>query len=181
MLIQVQILHILTTSSPHAQLILKCGLQAGFRESGAVTLLPPTTKAGVELEPASPMVAIRSMGLSFESLIGKVDGSGKIQPIVSVDYLRLLVKIGNERFVENEKRIARFLEALRAEVKGLKEAESADGNGNGKGKSEKELRRQRKMAEGLRRQAEMAEAKRSREAEAVEDLAGRIEDDGELI
>lgn len=92
---------------------------------------------------------------------------------MTMDYLRMLVRIGNERFVENEKRIARFLEALRSEVEEQKKAGEAEG-----GKSEKEIRRERKMAEGLRRQAEVKELKKSREAEVVEDLAERIEDAG---
>jgi tRNA wybutosine-synthesizing protein 3 len=96
---------------------------------------------------------------------------GRRKAVVSMDYLRMLVTIGNERFVENEKRIARFLDALRSEVK---KQEAGQGDGNGNGKSEKELRRERKMAEGLRRQAE---ARRQKEQEVVEDLAGRFEDE----
>jgi tRNA wybutosine-synthesizing protein 3 len=152
-------------------MILKCGLQAGFRESGTVSLLDTTTKAGEVVDAATPIVAIRSMGLSFESLIGMVGPRGRRKAVVSMDYLRMLVTIGNERFVENEKRIARFLDALRSEVK---KQEAGQGDGNGNGKSEKELRRERKMAEGLRRQAE---ARRQKEQEVVEDLAGRFEDE----
>lgn len=154
-------------------MILKCGLQAGFRESGTVSLLDTTTKTGEVVEAATPIVAIRSMGLSFESLIGMVEPTGQRKAIVSMDYLRMLVGIGNERFVENEKRIARFLYALRSEVK-----KQEAGQGEGDGKSEKELRRERKMAEGLRRQAE---ARRQKEQEVVEDLAERFEDEIGLI
>lgn len=154
-------------------MILKCGLHAGFRESGTVSLLDNTTKAGEVVEAATPIVAIRSMGLSFESLIGMVDPAGRRQAIVSMDYLRMLVRIGNERFAENGKRIARFLGALRSEVQ-----KQESGQGEGNRKSEKERRREKKMAEGLRRQAE---ARRLKEQEVVEDLAGRIEDEMGLI
>lgn len=150
-------------------MILKCGLQAGFRESGTVSLLDTKTKSGEVVEAATPIVAIRSMGLSFESLIGIVDPMGRRKAIVSTDYLRMLVNIGNERFVENEKRIRRFLDALRSEVK-----KHGVDQGEGNGKSEKELKRERKMAEGLRRQAEV---RRLKEQEAVEDLAESYEND----
>ncbi|OIW30915.1 DUF207 domain-containing protein [Coniochaeta ligniaria NRRL 30616] len=160
------ILHILTASPQHAQLVLKCGLQAGFRESGAVSLLEGSPKAGVG-EPATPMVAVRSMGLSFESLVGTMDGSGRKRSIVSPEYLKMLVLIANERFVENRKRIARFLEGLRAEVADAGEmglVSRAD---------EKELRRETKRAEGLRRQAEA----RSRPLEeAVAEIESYIDD-----
>ncbi|OAR01051.1 hypothetical protein LLEC1_06081 [Akanthomyces lecanii] len=60
------ILHVLTASHAHAQLLLRCALHAGFRESGAVSLLPSSST-----EHAMPIVAVRSMGLSFESLLGR--------------------------------------------------------------------------------------------------------------
>lgn len=176
----IQILHILTASTQHAQLVLKCGLQAGFRESGAVSLLEGSSKVGAG-EPAMPMVAIRSMGLSFESLVGTVDGSGRKQSIVSPEYLKMLVRIANERFVENRKRIGRFLDALRAEVAG------AGGAANVSSADEKELRRESKRAEGLRRQAEVldrqaervrrqVEARGSRQEKPVADLESYMDD-----
>lgn len=125
-------------------------------------------------EPATPMVAVRSMGLSFESLIGVVDGSGRARAIVSPEYLEMLVRIGNERFVENSKRIGRLLEALRAE---------ADGNEEGKGRSreeEKEARRERKRAEGLRRQAEATERRGRGQGEEVEAYIEGLEGDTNL-
>ncbi|TQS31654.1 hypothetical protein Golomagni_08058, partial [Golovinomyces magnicellulatus] len=70
------ILHILTASSEHAQLLLRCALQAGFRESGAVSLTPPSI-SGVSSGDAMPIVAVRSMGLSLESLVGYEDTNGK--------------------------------------------------------------------------------------------------------
>ncbi|EGS22749.1 uncharacterized protein CTHT_0012240 [Thermochaetoides thermophila DSM 1495] len=100
------ILHILTASLEHAQLVIQAGMEAGFRESGAVSLLK---KSGDD--DANPMVAIRSMGLSFDSLIG-AENDGIRRLIVSSEYLKMLVRIANERFVENQKRIARFSAAL---------------------------------------------------------------------
>lgn len=111
------------------------------------------------------MVAVRSMGLGFESLVGTMDGAGRKKAIVSPEYLSMLVRIGNERFAENGKRIGRFLEALRSEVDGDVVTVSKA--------HEKELRRERKMAEGLRRQAE---ARSRREQTAGEEIEAYIDD-----
>ncbi|KAB5547288.1 tRNA wybutosine-synthesizing protein [Coniochaeta sp. 2T2.1] len=158
------ILHILTASPLHAQLVLKAGLQAGFRESGAVTLVESHS------HPAMPMVAIRSMGLGFESLVGVMDAAGRKRSLVSKAYLEMLVKIGNERFVENGRRIGRFLEELR---------NTGEDEGDGEGKEDKEARRERKKAEGLRRQAEETEgdrARRRRSERIVEQIEFYIDD-----
>ncbi|KAK1768864.1 DUF207 domain-containing protein [Phialemonium atrogriseum] len=138
------ILHILTASPSHAQLVLKCGLQAGYRESGAINLL----EGKLDAENANPMVAIRSMGLSLESLIG-VESDGRRRCIVSLEYLKMLVQIANERFGENEKRIERFWTALQAALDGQK-AESRE-----EPRLERDVRRETKKAEGLRRQEEL--------------------------
>jgi tRNA wybutosine-synthesizing protein 3 len=113
------------------------------------------------------MVAIRSMGLSFESLVGTMDSAGRKSSIVSPDYLKMLVRIANERFVENQKRIARFLEELRHEIAdagAMADVSRAD---------EKELRRESKRAEGLRRQAE---ARSRREEKPVAEIDSYIDD-----
>ncbi|KAI1092095.1 methyltransferase TYW3-domain-containing protein [Rostrohypoxylon terebratum] len=149
------ILHVLTASPEHAQLLLRCGLQAGFRESGAVTL---TAAAGEHQ--ATPMVAIRSMGLSFESLIGyqSDDDSGRIQCTVSSDYLRTLIRIGNERFIENTKRIERF----RAALMGATQPSSK----NGDAWEDTETRRRRKREEGLKRK-EMLEKNKTEDTKVA--------------
>ncbi|KAI1391916.1 methyltransferase TYW3-domain-containing protein [Hypoxylon trugodes] len=138
------ILHVLTASPEHAQLLLRCGLQAGFRESGAVSL---TAAAGEQH--ATPIVAIRSMGLSFESLIGYQSGDddSSLQCTVSPTYLRTLIGIANKRFIENAKRIARF-EAALAEATG-------PSNTNGEEWEDAQVRRERKRAEGLKRREEL--------------------------
>ncbi|KAI1812252.1 methyltransferase TYW3-domain-containing protein [Poronia punctata] len=131
------ILHVLTASLEHAQLLLRCGLQAGFRESGAINLTPTSSAE------TTPIVAIRSMGLSLESLIGVREG-GNTKCTVSDEYLLDLVRIANGRFVENARRITRFREALAAGSK-LKNDDWEDA----------QARRERKRAEGLRRKAEL--------------------------
>lgn len=107
------------------------------------------------------------MGLSFESLVGTMDDSGRKKSIVSTDYLKMLVRIANERFVENQKRIARFLQGLRDEVA------DAGGSAEVSRADEKEMRREAKRAEGLRRQAE---ARNRREEKPVEEIESYIDD-----
>ncbi|KAH6630202.1 methyltransferase TYW3-domain-containing protein [Chaetomium sp. MPI-SDFR-AT-0129] len=134
------ILHILTASLEHAQLVVQAGMEAGFRETGAVSLL-----ARQPDEEATPMVAVRSMGLSFESLIG-AETNGVRQLTVSPEYLETLMRISNERFAENDKRIARFSAALEAAFTPPK----------GKhGWEDAQTRRERKRLEGLRRREEL--------------------------
>ncbi|KAF4445713.1 hypothetical protein F53441_10587 [Fusarium austroafricanum] len=141
---EAMILHVLTASPEHAQILLRCGLQAGFRESGALNITPSGKDA------AAPMVAIRTMGLAFESLIGQqVDGHR--QRIVSPEYLHTLVKIANERFVENKKRIDRFQNAFRDAVS----IPSPRRNPEGQEWEDAAVRRERKRAEGLRKKAEL--------------------------
>lgn len=102
-----KILHVLTASLGHAQLLLRAALQAGFRESGAINIASQSDSS------VSPIVAIRSMGLGFESLVGFEDSDGTRHATVSPAYLRDLMDVGNERFVENTKRIERFSSAFK--------------------------------------------------------------------
>jgi tRNA wybutosine-synthesizing protein 3 len=157
-----KILHVLTASPAHAQLMLRCGLQAGFRESGAVNL----TTTSSDSEQPSPMVAIRSMGLGFESLIGYQTESCREQ-LVTAEYLRSLMDIANERFIENTKRIDRFREALAD----MTRAQPTRKNADGKEWEDAALRRERKRAEGLRRKAELQKEKKGTEAAEPEALA----------
>ncbi|KAK6224326.1 tRNA wybutosine-synthesizing protein [Colletotrichum tabaci] len=153
------ILHVLTASLAHAQLLLKCALAAGFRESGALNLLPATTAAPEDesSSPVTPMVGVRTMGLALESLIGYVDDDDDEARhcTVTADYLRDLMQIANERFAENAARIARFRAALQ-------EAAAGPPPKLGEGGAEWEdaaARRERKRAEGLRRKEEMLAAR----------------------
>ncbi|TVY45656.1 tRNA wybutosine-synthesizing protein [Lachnellula occidentalis] len=107
------ILHILTSSLQQAQTVLSAALQAGFRESGALGLVGGC-------EQATPMVGVRSMGLALESIVGYEEG-GRGVCMVPEAQLGMLLRVGNERFVENGRRIARFrglLRELEGEVKG---------------------------------------------------------------
>ncbi|EGO51738.1 hypothetical protein NEUTE1DRAFT_125395 [Neurospora tetrasperma FGSC 2508] len=221
------ILHILTTSPYHAHLAIQSGMTSGFRETGAVSILPrltapffsschqchthhnhlpqqlsssssassspssSTTPTPTESVTPNPIVAIRSMGLSFESLIGVQHGSQR-QSLVSPEYLSLLVKIANERFEENKKRIARFQEALRlafgegATAGGVegqkKKKKSGDGESGNAEWEDAEARKQRKREEGLARREEVRrrkekeeEEKRRKQEEIKEENAGKVD------
>ncbi|KAL1859741.1 hypothetical protein Daus18300_009463 [Diaporthe australafricana] len=151
------ILHVLTASPQHAQLILRCGLQAGFRESGAINLIPPTTSSHDALAAAAtPIVAIRSMGLGLESLIGR-ETNGTKHCTVSVEYLRALIKIANERFFENTRRIGRFRAYLKEATAGEKR-KVRKGEGGAEWE-DAEARRERKRLEGLKRAEEAKKIK----------------------
>lgn len=110
------------------------------------------------------MVAIRSTGLAFESVIGVVRGrtilppgtpqgdedgqrqeEDAIEALVDEEYLEILVGIANERFEANTERIRRF-ETLLFGSTGKKAVHSWE---------EKETRQERKRAEGLKRREEL--------------------------
>lgn len=89
-----------------AQLVLNAALTAGFRESGAVSL------ASTKISDANPMVAVRSAGYSFDSIIGYQDEACENIALIDERYLKILIDIANERFKINGDRIARFRNAL---------------------------------------------------------------------
>lgn len=141
------ILHVLTASPTHAQVLLQSALRAGFRESGALNITPQADCT------ATPIVAVRSTGLSFESLIGyEVDGIEC--SLVPETHLRMLMDIANERFAENAKRIARFREAFWEMVM---EPRRVRLNPEGKQWENAATRRQRMREEGLRRKQALRE------------------------
>jgi len=114
--------------------LLGAAIGAGFRESGVQSL------KNLHDTDAFPMVAIRSSGLALESLIGYLhEEEGVIQSVVSEEYLRLLLKMANERFLANTERMRRFENAMFNFEKPGPAWEDA------------ETRRTRKKAEGLQR------------------------------
>ncbi|RYN30402.1 hypothetical protein AA0121_g3689 [Alternaria tenuissima] len=134
------ILHILSASMDHAQKVLIAALTAGFRESGAVSLGSPNTGD------SNPMVAVRSAGYSFDSIIGYQDDDGSNVALVDQQYLRTLIKIANERFKINFDRISRFRQAL------LQIYEPKLLNGTKADWEDADVRKRRKREEGLARQ-----------------------------
>ncbi|KAM0124602.1 hypothetical protein ACHAP3_010233 [Botrytis cinerea] len=145
------ILHVLTASLEQAQKVLSAALQAGFRESGALNLISTTS------EPATPMVGIRCMGLTLESLVG-VYHEAFDQGVCLVDngQLSTLMRISNERFEENTKRIERFRVLLNEAMNPVEKKRVGE---NGENWEDPQARKERKRAEGLRRAQELKEAK----------------------
>jgi tRNA wybutosine-synthesizing protein 3 len=58
------------------------------------------------------MVAVRSTGLAFDTVIGYENKEEVITSIVTEAHLKLMVDISNERFKVNSERISRFRSAL---------------------------------------------------------------------
>ncbi|KAM3438033.1 hypothetical protein MY4824_003480 [Beauveria thailandica] len=160
------ILHVLTASHAHAQLLLRCALHAGFRESGAVSLVSPHN------EPATPMVAVRSMGLGLESLLGYAEDDGRRRRLtVSPGYLDTLMTIGAARFAENAKRIERFETAFGAATARMAGPRR---NPDGVAWEDAAARRERMRAEGLRQKAARQAERRSKEEQPDIDLTGTM-------
>ena len=141
----------MTASLHHAQPILAAALNAGFRESGIQSL------KNLDDLNAFPMVAIRTAGLAFESLVGVVpnhtqdDEDGDeieehITRIVSEEYLELLISIANERFKINAERIRRFEQDLFEREEG-----------HGQAWEDSKSRQERKRTEGLKQQQALRE------------------------
>ena len=144
----------MTASLHHAQPILTAAIDAGFRESGVQSL------KNIDDDNSFPMVAVRSSGLSFESLVGYVDDVGpveKIKSLVTSDYLEIMVQIANERFLTNAERMRRFEARLFDDQQIMKYKESS------------QSRRERKKAEGLRHQALVVKDTRKAAAEMVDE------------
>jgi tRNA wybutosine-synthesizing protein 3 len=127
----------LSASIDDAQHVLNSALAAGFRESGAVSL-------GSIKGESNPIVAVRSAGYSFDSIIGYQDENGDNIALVDEKYLRTLVCIANERFSINFDRITRFRNALLETQK--------HGTSYPPDWEDADARKQRKREEGLARQ-----------------------------
>lgn len=122
-------------------------MSAGFRESGihSITGSDP-----------NPIVAIRTMGLSFSSIIAYATPSSEIKPMVPETYLRALVTIANSRFTVNTERTERFRRALLG--LDVKAKEGAEGEWE-----PADVRKERKRAEGLRRKEELELQRKSQD------------------
>ena len=145
----------MTASLHHAKPILAAAINSGFRESGVQSL------KNLDDVNAFPMVAVRTSGLAFESLIGcseHHDESGeRLKLLVSEDYLRMLLRIGNERFVTNRERTARFEGELFAGRNRVSQWENT------------EVRRERKRNAGLAEQAAVQSASSDRQSNNIGD------------
>lgn len=96
------------------------------------------------------------MGLGLESLIGR-ETNGIKHCTVSGEYLKALIRIANERFVDNARRIVRFRTYLREALSSPSRDGAAKKKGDGEGGiwEDAETRKERKRAEGLKRADEV--------------------------
>lgn len=147
----------MTATLTHAQPVLSAASAAGFRESGLQSL-----RCLEGDESPNPIVAVRSSGLSFESVIGycEYDNAADkpvIRSLVSEEYLEMLIAMANDRFKTNADRRERFR-------KGLMDSCSSNNNpflSNRKAKTKPAdwedpvARRDRKRAEGLMRKKQL--------------------------
>jgi len=81
---------------------------AGFRESGISGLGKEVVG---QISPV--MVAVRSNGLTFDSIVGYTTDGHSVILLVNQGYLNLLAQLANSRFAENVSRTERFRSALR--------------------------------------------------------------------
>jgi tRNA wybutosine-synthesizing protein 3 len=116
---------------------------AGFRESGAVSL--GSSKTGE----ANPVVAVRSAGYSFDSIIGYQDGECRNISLIDESHLRTLVCIANERFKINMERIARFRTRF---LESYQPTPTLSSDSSRPVWEDADARKQRKREEGLARQ-----------------------------
>lgn len=95
------------------------------------------------------MVAVRSTGYSFDSIIGYQNEEGRNIALVNEQYLRTLVDIANDRFRINTERIARFRNAL---LDVFQSPSQSSGTSSKPGWEDADARKRRKREEGLARQ-----------------------------
>lgn len=97
------------------------------------------------------------MGLTLESLIGVChEPSDQGVCLVSDRQLATLMRVSNDRFQENTKRIERFRVLLKEAMNRVEKKRVGE---NGENWEDPQARKERKRAEGLRRAQEMNEAK----------------------
>lgn len=151
----------MTSTLQDAQPVLAAASSSGFRESGLQSLRCLDERN----EGAYPIVAVRSSGLSLESIIGYYDETGDgdedaVRSLVTEEYLAMLVAISNERFSINTERKERFrLGLLELCSSGQTGGSKAKGKPKPPGWEDPEKRRERKRAEGLMRKKVLEDQK----------------------
>jgi len=110
------------------------------------------------------MVAVRSTGLAFDTIIGYQDDEDNIVSIVTEAHLRLMVDVSIDRFKANSERIQRFRSAL------LSSYQSTTGlSGNGLAVNptweDTAARKARKREEGLARQRDLLQQAQAKDSE----------------
>ena len=123
------------------------------------------------------MVAIRCQGLALDCIVGCSplqsdvnlhSSSDHVFPIVTEEYLRMLLRISNYRFVQNSQRISRLHDLVEAAAAKL--SEHIESESPVLARENKETRRHRKREEGLRKQQEIKELKKVETGSVTKDV-----------
>lgn len=109
----------------------------------------------------TPMVAVRSTGLAFDTVVGYQNANEEIVSIVSEAHLKLMVDVAHERFKVNSERIQRFRAALLSSYDSTK---ALDGRKPKAEWEDKAARQARKREEGLMKQRVLQQIKQSSES-----------------
>jgi tRNA wybutosine-synthesizing protein 3 len=111
-----------------------------------------------------PMVAVRSMGLAFDSIIGYESVEGTATSLVDEEHLAMLVQIANSRFKTNSERIQRFRASLSKESSpGYVKSERPDWE-------DASERKKRMKMEGLAKQSTLKEHEDDTMADVLDDF-----------
>lgn len=168
---------------------MNAALAAGFRESGISGLYDSKG------HPTNAMVAVRSSGLSLDTIVGfqsPTSETRQVLSMVSEVYLRTLIRVANDRFEINMQRTKRFRLALLEQVSRL-ELPVHNRNLQDIGFEPADVRKQRKRREGLlmsnslRASSEAPNCATNRQSERMQDeiadddlnfdlLSSRLED-----
>lgn len=160
------ILHIQCASLAHARPLLSAAINAGFRESGVQSLrILDDPEAGV-------MLAIRTAGLTFETVVGCLGEQG-LQKMVTEDYLAMCADVVNQRFRWNSER----KERLQKEIKMAMQRQVAEKT-RIHAWEDKDERRRRKREEGLLRQKQLITALELDLEEDGDNTSGRRQSNG---
>lgn len=129
-----------------------------------------------------PHVAVRCMGLGFDSIIGYLQDDGaRVLSMVDEAYLRTLVTIANARFEENTRRTEQF----RVELLRLCASNIASAMGAEQDRAlweDPDTRRERKRVEGLKKKKKKkclvgAHDERTTPSDALDSFRGFMTDD----
>lgn len=113
------------------------------------------------------MVAVRTAGLAFDSVVAYLDHSGQVVPMIEEGYLRTLLQVSLDRFQINTERKERFRQALLHAIQGTGKAS----RGDKEGWEPADQRRERKRAEGLKRKAVLQQQKCAAQKESHDVLS----------
>jgi tRNA wybutosine-synthesizing protein 3 len=124
----------------------------------------------------NPMVAVRSAGLAFDSVIGYQDDSGSNIAFVDEDYLQMMVGLANERSQLNSNRIQRFRDSLLGKANHATTGGTITSQHTTEEFEDPEIRRQRKRQEGLLRQQDLHDVKSAQSVHEPDvDLGGMFD------